>query len=209
MIVVVTTCPRPNGASYLAQTLASLGGGAIISEDREQRGSRWNTWRALSFAAPRDGRVLLLQDDVIAEPSLLDVAANIEIPDDVGVVSFHDCGDDFHWQTPPAGIQKFPAHRLGSLGLIGAQCLLFPAEHASWLAAQDVDGPPIHGRHGADYAIGWWTKRSKRPNKLIVSPALVRHVGEESACWPDRKASGAPIPHAGRTLEEALWRNTI
>jgi hypothetical protein len=204
VIVVVTTCPR-DGASYLDETLRSLGGGAIVFDDIERKGARWNTWRALACGSRE--RLLLVQDDVIADPSLVDIARLMHIPGDVGVVSFHDCGDDFHWQTPPPGVHKFPAHRLGSHGLIGAQCLLFPPDQARWLSEQDMDAPPWPGPHAADTAIGWWTRRSPRPNKLVVTPALVRHVGEESACWPDRKAAGAPIPHAGRTLEDMFGEN--
>jgi hypothetical protein len=201
LLVAITTCPRPAGASYLEQTLASLGDGdPLILCDLELRGARANTWRALNAASGYD-RLLLLQDDVIASAGLRDFAATVAIPDDVGFVTGHDFGDDFTWQPPTPGLHKFPAHRFGGIGLCGAQCLIMPGEHAAWLAAQDPSAPPKPGPHGADYAIGWWTARSLRPNKLIAWPALVEHVGERSACWDDdRRAAGVGIPHAGRTF---------
>lgn len=206
--IVITTSPRQDGADYLLEMLRSLRTSVPVElfSDPGKAGARWNTWQALGAASRRNPpeRLLLMQDDVVASPDLVDVATHIEIPDDVGVVSFHDCGDDFHWEVPPPGVHKFPAHRIGSHGLIGAQCLLFPATHAAWLAAQDMNAPPVPGPHSADYAIGWWTAKSSRPNKLIVSPAMVRHIGERSACHPDRRAAGAPIPHAGRTFVDFI-----
>jgi hypothetical protein len=205
LLVAVTTCPRPEGASYLGQTLASLAPWRpLVLNDRDLRGARWNTWVALNAARYYD-RLLLLQDDVIAAPGLLDVAANLEIPDDVGFVSFHDFGDDFDWCPVPPGLHKFAAHRFGSMGLCGAQALLFPTEHARWLAAQDMypEACPQPGPHHADYLVGWWTARSPRPCKLVWAPALVTHIGERSACHDkERRDAGAGIPHAGRTLED-------
>lgn len=204
LLIAVTTCTRPDGADYLRATLAAIEGPgrrALIFDDFNRCGARWNTWRALQAADLAD-RLLLLQDDVIAAPGLCDLAETMEIPGDVGVVNFHDFGDDFDWRPPPPGVHKFPAHRLGSLGMCGAQCLLLPSDHARWLAAQDVNACPAPGPHAADYAIGWWTARSARPCKLIVAPALVTHVGERSACHEDeRRAAGVSIPHAGRTME--------
>jgi hypothetical protein len=205
LLVAVTTCPRPDGASYLAETLASLAPWKpLVLDDAELRGARWNTWVALAAAAPYD-RLLLLQDDVIAAPNLLDVAQGLDIPPDVGLVSFHDFGDDFEWQAPPPGLHRFAAHRFGSLGMCGAQALLIPGDHARWLAACDPASCPAPGPHKADYALGWFTARSRRPWKLIVSPPLVRHIGERSACHDqERREAGVGIPHAGRTMEDLL-----
>lgn len=203
LLVAITTCPRPDGVSYLEQTIASLGGWQpLVLNDRELRGARWNTWVALNAARYYD-RLLLLQDDVLAAPELLDVAAHMDIPADVGIVSFHDFGDDFDWAPPPPGLHKFAAHRFGSMGMCGAQALLFPVDHARWLTEQDIWAPPAPGPHKADFALGWLTARSPRPCKLIVSPALVTHIGERSACHDkERREAGAGIPHAGRTLED-------
>jgi hypothetical protein len=203
LLIAVTTCPRPDGASYVEQTLASLAPWKpLVLNDRELRGARWNTWVALHASRYYD-RLLLLQDDVIAEPNLIDVAQTLDIPDDVGIVNLHDFGDDFDWAPPPPGLHKFAAHRFGSLGMCGAQALLIPVDHARWLGEQDMNGCPAPGPHKADYALGWWTARSKRPCKLIVSPALVTHIGERSACHDkERREAGTGIPHAGRTIED-------
>jgi hypothetical protein len=199
--IVITTCPRPEDVGYLGQTMASIGHPVTVLSDEQKRGARWNTWRALSWGDPVD-RLLLFQDDVIVEDGLVDRMLAFDIPKDVGLVSFHDCGDDFDWLPPPTGIHKFRAHRLGSQGLCGAQCLLIPGEHARWIASQDMNACPKPGPHGADYAIGWWTARSARPWKLIVAPSPVLHIGELSACHQDvRSAAGAGIPHAGDTIE--------
>jgi hypothetical protein len=205
LLVAVTTCPRPDGASYLAETLASLAPWKpLVLEDAELRGARWNVWVALAAAAPYD-RLLLLQDDVIAAPNLLDVAQNLEIPDDVGLVSFHDFGDDFEWKKPAPGLHKFGAHRFGSIGMCGAQALLMPGDHARWLSRRTLDMCPAPGPHRVDYALGWLTARSPRPCKVVVHPPLVRHVGERSACHDqERREAGVGIPHAGRTMEDLL-----
>ncbi len=204
MLVAVTTAPRPDYTSYLAATLATLDGRPSIFVDSERRGARWNTWRALGAASGED-RLLLLQDDLVCEPGLIARAASTEIPADVGVVNFHDCGDDFYWQPVPSGIHKFRSHRDGGLGMVGAQCLLMTGEHAAWLARQDLSTCPQPGPHNADFAIGWFTSRSPRPYKLIISPSPIRHVGERSACWEnDRRAVGARIPHAGRTIKDLM-----
>lgn len=209
-LVAVTTCPRPDGVSYLERTLASIERGPddelVVFDDPELRGSRWNTWRALELGGSYD-RLLLFQDDLIAQPWATLLMRTIDIPDDVGVVNLHDCGDDFLWQEPPAGIHKFPAHRPGGLGMIGSQCLVIPGEHSRWLAAQDMAAPPSPGPHADDFAIGWWTAQSQRPNKLVVYPSPVRHIGERSACHDKlRSKAGIDIPHAGRTVADLLRR---
>lgn len=199
-LVAITTCARPGGANYLSATIRSLEAHPLIFDDVNRRGARWNMWRALEEGGHYD-RLLLFQDDVIAEPGLVERMRTFEIPVDVGIVNFHDCGDDFHWEAPPPGVHKFLAHRFGSQGLCGAQCLLIPGDHARWLAAQDMNACPKPGPHHADYALGWWTVRSARPNKLIVSPSPVKHIGERSACHDEiRRAAGVDIPHAGATL---------
>ena len=201
-LIAVTTCVRPGGASYLRETIASLGAHPLIFDDVNRMGARWNTWRALEEGGHYD-RLLLFQDDVIAEPDLVARMLYAPIPDDVGFITYHDCGDDIDWQPPQPGVHKFAAHRFGSQGLCGAQCLLIPGDHARWLAGKDMNACPKPGPHGADYAIGWWTQRSPRPWKLIVSPSPVRHIGERSACHDDeRRAAGCGIPHAGQTLED-------
>lgn len=201
-LLAVTTCSRPGDAEYLNATVRSLGAHPLIFDDVNRMGARWNTWRALAEGGHYD-RLLLFQDDVIAEAGLIDRMLAHVIPPDVGLVSFHDCGDDFDWQPPPMGVHRFPAHRFGSQGLCGAQCLLIPGEHARWLAAQDMNACPKPGPHHADYALGWWTARSSRPYKLIVTPSPIVHIGERSACHDEvRRAAGAGIPHAGRTLED-------
>lgn len=207
MLIAVTTCPRPGGVSYLEQTLASLAGPATkrchvaVLDDDAGQGARWNAWRALRLGAAFE-RLLLLQDDVICEPGCVERALDFEIPHDVGVVNFHDFGDDFFFETPPAGVHRFEAHRFGSMGMCGAQALLIPGEQASWLAAQDRTACPQPGPHGADYAIGFFTARSPRPWKLIVSPSPVRHIGERSACHEEeRRLARVGIPHAGQTWE--------
>ncbi len=208
-LLAITTCPRPGGARYLPQTLASLGAAAqdaVVFDDVHHLGARWNTWRALAAGGYHE-RLLLFQDDVIAEPGLVERMLEFPIPDDVGVVNFHDCGDDFFWEMVPPGVYRFPAHRPGGLGMVGAQCLLIPGAHAAWLASCDLSDCPQPGPHNADFAISWFTARSPRPSKLIVSPAPVRHIGERSACHDEaRRAAGASIPHAGRTLLDILRR---
>lgn len=208
-LIAITTCRRPGGASYLEQTLAALKGFAAgwrlaVLDDDEGRGARWNAWRALRLGGQFE-RLLLLQDDVIVEPGFLERALAFPIPADVGVVNFHDFGDDFYFEAAPPGEHRFGAHRFGSMGMCGAQCLLIPGDHAAWLAGKDMAAPAQPGPHGADYAIGWHTARSPRPWKLVVSPSPVRHIGERSACHEDeRRAAGVGIPHAGRTMEDLL-----
>jgi len=202
-LVAVTTCPRPGGASYLAETLASIGR-AVVFDDTERRGARWNMWRVFK-AVSHSERVLLFQDDVIAEAGLIGRMLAMAIPADVGLVNFHDFGDDFYWEAPPPGAHRFEAHRFGSMGLCGAQCLLIPGAHARWLAERDPDTCPLPGPHRADYALGWFTSQSPRPFKIVVAPSPVRHIGERSACHDDaRQADGIGIPHAGRTMADLL-----
>lgn len=204
LLVAVTTAPRPGGVSYLAETLEALGGSPVVFDDVDRRGSRWNTWRALAAGGDHD-RVLIVQDDIICSPGFLARAEAMAIPSDVGIINFHDCGDDFLWQPVPDGTHKFRAHREGGLGMIGAQCLLMSAEHARWLVVQDINACPQPGPHAVDFLIGWLTARSPRPNKLIVSPSPVRHVGERSACWDEaRQRVGAGIPRPGRTVADLL-----
>jgi hypothetical protein len=185
-MVIVLTCPR-DGASYLAQTLQGIGDEVVVLNDDECRGSRWNTWRALKLASEkaRDGRLILLQDDIELQSGALQAMQTVEIPADVGVVNFHDFGDDFMpWDRPSPGFHKFPAHRFGSGGMCGAQALVISRDHCRWLADQEL--PPEYPHqdtpHGADYAIGWLTARSLRPWKLVVRPSPVIHLGAVSAC---------------------------
>lgn len=205
--IAVTTCPRPGGARYLPQMLDSLGGvgpAPVVFSDHAKRGARWNTWRALAAGAYYE-RLLLFQDDVIVAPGAVERMLDMSIPSDVGVVNCHDFGDDFFFEKPPEGEHRFEAHRFGSAGMCGAQALVIPGDHAKWLASKDMNAPTQPGPHGADYAIGWWTARSPRPWKLVVHPALVRHIGERSACHEEeRREAGVGIPHAGRTLEDTF-----
>lgn len=198
-MIVITTCPRP--VSYLAQTIASLGpfsDEVVVLDDVEKRGSRWNTQRALAAHAEhgRGGRLILLQDDVIAPPEAITQMLSMHIPDDVGLVNCHDFGDDFMpWDRPTPGFHRFPAHEFGSWGMCGAQALVLPADHVRWLL--DHETPPTYPHagnpHGADYWLGWMTARSPRPWKLVVRPSPVRHLGAVSACHPDRPG---PQPQA-------------
>lgn len=184
-MIVVTTCVRP-GASYLKATLASIGAPVAVLNDLRGRGARWNTWRALDLAAreARDDRLILLQDDVHLAPGALEAMRTMEIPDDVGIVNFHDFGQDFMpWDRPAPGQHRFPAHTFGSGGMCGAQALVIPLHNVMWLAGCDPNHPELPtGPHGADYAIGWWTQRGPWRWKLIVRPSPVTHLGAVSAC---------------------------
>lgn len=200
----IITCHRPGGADYFRETYASLASQGLhpaIFDDVNHMGSRWNGWRALQAGGDYE-RLLFFEDDVVVSPGLVERMLTMEIPDDVGVVNLHDFGDDFGYESPPGGIYKFPSHRFASPGMKGSQCLLFPGEQAAWLAKQNMNASQP-GRHCLDYAIGWWTAQSPRPNKLIVTPSPVRHIGERSACHDEeRRAAGVGIPHAGRTLAD-------
>jgi hypothetical protein len=204
MFVAVTTCPRPDGVSYLDETLRSLASEVAVFNDVERKGSRWNTWRAIKSAAFKGDRLLLVQDDVVACKNFALFARRCDVPSDVGVVTFSSFSDDFldldlkyiH-EEPPPGAYKFPAHRFGSRGMEGAQALLFPAASVAFLAAQDPWHPEIvhRGPHNADFAIGWHVARSPQPLKLVHVPALVHHVGERSACHEEtRKRFGWAMP---------------
>jgi hypothetical protein len=201
-MIVVTTCPR-TGASYLSETIASLGpygDEAVVVDDAGCKGSRWNLRRALEAHVRwgRGGRMVLFQDDVAASPGVVEEMLTMEIPDDVGIVNFHDFGIDFMpWDAPAPGAHRFPAHVFGSPGMCGAQALVIPDEHVRWLL--DTPTPPVYPHaanpHGADYWLGWMTARSPRPVKIVIRPSPVRHLGEVSACHAVAR-DGAPQPQA-------------
>lgn len=185
-MIVVTTCPRPDGAYYLARMLAGIGMPDEILVDESRRGARWNIWRAVDVASERCvvDRLILLQDDVVLAPGALLTMETMEIPADVGIVNFHDFGADFMpWDRPEPGLHRFPAHKFGSGGMCGAQALVIPIENVRWLAGCDPNHPELPpGPHGADYAIGWWTQKGPRPWKLVVRPSPVTHLGAVSSC---------------------------
>lgn len=200
-MIVVTTCPRP--VSYLGETITALGeygDETVVVSDDESRGARWNLRQALTAHERwgRGSRMIMLQDDVIVSPETIRDMLTMEIPTTVGIVNFHDFGNDFMpWDKPAPGAHKFPAHVFGSPGMMGAQALVIPDDHVHWLlnAQTPPEYPQAANPHGADYWLGWMTARSPRPFKLVIRPSPVRHVGAVSACHQAARGD-APQPQA-------------
>jgi hypothetical protein len=206
-MVIVQTTRRPQEASYIAHTLASIGDvGArkkiVVSDgplpdgfvrpddwmvvEFTWRGARATGWRCLQLAleAGADDLVLLQDDVVVCEGGgeLLDRAP---VPESCSAVTF------FSGQTLP-GLQPKatgPARYI-VLGASGtAQALKLPRRALEWLVARDpFAAPNISPRepHLFDDALFAHARESPWPHVAHLVPNPVRHVGEISACGTRR-----------------------
>ncbi len=207
-LVSITTCPRPDGASYLRSTAAALlregattcalrvifcdgesvtvPPGWAIAGDRDQRedvkrdGSRLTMWRVFRFAVEQGvDRLLYCEDDIVPCRNAVRKMCAMRISDRVAFIDFHDMRRLIGTTQP--GLR---ALALGSASYAywGTQCMLFPRRTLDWLVREDPTAVAVKGLpHCADLALGALLARSPWPRYAAHLPCLVRHAGVVSA----------------------------
>lgn len=212
-ILVVLTCRRRDGRSYLRKTLEGLlDEGALrasrrvllfdgpvetadvpeevlrhfkfVQVDGETRvGGAKAVWRAMSICdEAKASKILFFEDDVEPCKNAVRSALGLEIPRDLGMVTFFD--PDKVAPGSPYKIWRMPAWAFSC-----NQFIMLPRRTARWVSMIDpTKGPwlPYCGDNFLGRAVG----RSPWPTVGVHIPCLVEHVGEVSAVWADASMSG-------------------
>jgi hypothetical protein len=100
--------------------------------------------------------------------------ASIEIPDDIGWMTFFDRREVQEGASP--GVYRRTTAT--GAGFWSTVALAFPARTCAYLADKGHD--VIERPHGADIALALLMMRSPWPDYGVYVPCLVEHVGEES-----------------------------
>lgn len=166
-LIVVATCPRPGGTSYVEETVrrlddegANLADRKIILSDGpldfsdkrfpsswsldihgggQRRGTRFVFARALKLAVVEGAEHLLyFEDDVLPCKNAVRLMINFVVAPHLAFVSF------FSFIFEPikiaAGLHEFPVIGPRGRGFNGAQALLLPRRTFSYLNEQDIVG---------------------------------------------------------------------
>lgn len=140
-------------------------------------------WRMVA-AVPEDEDWVFLEDDIWPCRNAMTKIATVEVPRDVGLLSFFDMRNQFPspgiWRDVPAPAQH----------LWGSQCVKFPA----WVLPKLKE----YAREKKDPIRGWdtWVGRAVNDMGYQVAhyaPSLVQHVGMVSIAY-------ANVPHDGRPI---------
>ncbi len=135
-------------------------------------------WKML-LSVPDDQDWIFLEDDCAPCKRALEFMVRVDVPDDVGVLSFFDLRNEF----PSPGIHRnkewdSPGNRRH---LYGAQALKIPARVLPQLKA--------YAREQRRFSANWdtWTGLAIDDMKLRVAhyaPSLVQHLGAISVAYP-------------------------
>lgn len=212
IILAITTCPRPQQASYFEATFESIlkNGSDLIDHKivlsdgpfpHPQR-SDWkyvirtegptsvrnNLWDAFRYAHMENAcRLLYFEDDIELCRNAIRRMATITIPPDVAFMSFHDVKEAP--PLTPAGIYRVPAAGRDGNGFWGAQAMVFPQRTLAYLAPLDPFEPrrwrDSWKRHG-DRVLEHYVGLSPWPHYAVHIPCLVKHLGEISIAHPGK-----------------------
>ena len=209
-LIVVSTCPRPNGVSYLMQTLSNIDkeGGMHIDKlilsngEMNECPSAWdylethhalpistrtNLWQAFSIAKTRNvDSLLFFEDDIVLCKNAVARMLEVDCPSHCTFVSFFDNnrGRSSKW-----GIQtsSLPKDFNGQL-FHGTLAMSFPKKTIEFLADKDPFSLRTDQPHRqADTVMAEICATSPWPHVAHHIPSLVRHVGEISVAWPEKK----------------------
>jgi hypothetical protein len=196
--VVLTSPQRRSNHSY------DQLGKVLVYCDYLHFGAALATNRAITFATrlSPDSHILFVEDDVeLCEDFWARVNA-LEFPVDVGIISLHDMRE----MSSGCADGLYPRSALGSdgHGWWGNQALLIHHDVAHMLVAMnwfcdDIEKSPgieahkvaycDNGRNCSDIRLSLVVNSLPFRNKYAVHvPSLVRHVGHQSLCFPDRPA---------------------
>ncbi len=219
--LVVTTCPRPDGVSYLEGTLNQLNqAGAdemvnklVFSDGPLPHGIRerftsWNffeydgpsgtkkaLWRVFKYfdGDPSDFRLLLIEDDVIACRNAINRMLMTEIPDGMAAVTFFDLRETD--ASTPWGIHRRKLKRKSHQTLWGLQAVLFEGGAVRFLAKQDPESIDYlqSSIHQSDVALSELLAEGyHRQHFGVHVPNLFEHCGDVSA-WGNQKKHRSPF----------------
>lgn len=176
----ITTCPRPDGISYLPATLASLHAAGFTPEivnDPDKGGSWPALRRALAGLLERseaaDDCLIVFQDDVVAAKGLADWLQNNLWPgpvETIGVVSLYTAGP-CHQQPGWFTTDDLGVHRTW-----GACALCLPRRSAELVLAYRERAM----LNGSDTTLAGFF-RSRNLKWFLHSPSLTNHVGAISS----------------------------
>jgi hypothetical protein len=222
-LIVIATCARPGGVSYLdvtAEKLMSAGAdrcphrvilvdgpeyrtpaGWVRYNHPKRQGDSRTMWTAFRIALESGAEQLLYcEDDIIPCRNAVRRMLALSTPDRFAFVDFHDMRELVSGQ--PVGLWPlqpgtFHAYR-------GNQCMLIPRRTLAWLVAlHDPSGDPFIV--GSDGVLGGCIVRSPWPFYAAHAPCIVRHVGEVSAAHPDARIEDGRLPtcYSGDTFDAA------
>lgn len=216
-VVVVSTCSRPTGVSYLADTLDSLdrAGAGDVANDRivlcngpfasdvtivgwtvhaksdEFRSSRSNFWHAVRLAAYWATDLLFFEDDIHCCKNAVTRMASVRCPDDAAFVSFYDHAHPRQRRANGAwGLHVAPLPEdFDGAGYGGTQALLLPLRTCQYLAPLDPFSIRIDcAERQCDKVLADFCAVSPWPRFAMHVPTLVRHTGMVSAVRPGVEA---------------------
>jgi len=185
----------------------------LVHADAAAAGAARATQQAIEAAIRRapGAPVLLLEDDVQADPEALEAIRQARFGDHVGVISFCDMREVEEYA--PDGLYERSALGSDGRGWWGNQALLMHPDTAAALAAADsralISGDPsgvvVHrvtyndaGRNCADIRLALIVHRQPQRNRFAVHvPSVFLHLGQDSLCFP------------GRSMGERATRNWI
>lgn len=197
-ILAVSTCPRPEGASYVKATLESVdAAGAdlcdeklVISDglfDRNNlpESTKHRPWTVVEFGGPsgssramwhvfeavtRRGadQIIFVEDDVVMAKNAVQRILQVGVPDDLFLVTYFD-PDRLRPRTPP-GVYKFPTRVY-----MCNQCFCMPRRVMEYLLKRGIGDT-----ESSDTSIVIQGGRSPWPWYGTHAPCLVEHVGDVS-----------------------------
>lgn len=185
----------------------------LVHADAAAAGAARATQQAIEAAIRRapGAPVLLLEDDVQADPEALEAIRQARFGDHVGVISFCDMREVEEYA--PDGLYERSALGSDGRGWWGNQALLMHPDTAAALAAADWFAPEIEqapgvvvhrvtyndaGRNCADIRLALIVHRQPQRNRFAVHvPSVFLHLGQDSLCFP------------GRSMGERATRNWI
>lgn len=185
----------------------------LVHVDQQLQGAARATQQAIACAVRRapGSPVLLLEDDVAADPMALQILPQARFADGIAVISFCDMREVEEYA--PDGLYERSALGSDGRGWWGNQALLIHPDTARVLAAADwfcaaieqAPGVVAHraayndgGRNCADIRLALIVHAQPRRNRYAVHvPSLFLHLGHDSLCFP------------GRSMGERATRNWI
>jgi hypothetical protein len=204
--VLVMTCPRPQGVSYLDETLRLLdqaGAGEFDSKlvvsdgplgrcswpsmvfegPSDTRAARWRTWQiALDTGCDL---ILYCEDDISPCRNALRFIRNFPVAMQFAFVSFFEMYELEAGMVE--GLHPIKTYeRKHTRFFSGNQCLWIPRRTIEYLATCRPDDPEIpvdqwmRPGGSSDALLGWHLSRSPWPCYAAHMPSLVQHVGEVS-----------------------------
>lgn len=191
--IIMTTCTRPTGASYIAETLAQIARehpepAVQVINDTENRGNVGSFGHALRFVQPGH-HVLWLQDDLRLCKNAVNAMSRCPVPDGCPCVTFCD-GHHFQrtvpWRfvdgVPAASFYKIPL----PLALYSLSAVLFAPHAIEILSATWPISPLRDIGDKADHTVSHLLTKAYGEFAVCI-PNLVQHAGHISSTFRRKK----------------------